>query len=165
MNKITIKSIQELINVVRDQRVMLDSDLADLYEVETKYLNRQVRRNIERFPADFMCELTSSEYQVLKSQIGTSKTGRGGKQKAPLVFTENGVAMLSSVLRSPKAIQVNVAIMRIFTRLRSYLLIEQELKDLKSDSNRIFKIVFERLDSIEEIIEPRLSPRRKRIGL
>lgn len=76
------------------QKVMLDSDLADLYQVETKQLNRQVRRNILRFPSDFMFQLTSEEYEVLKCQIGTSKIGRGGKQKLPLVFSENGVAML-----------------------------------------------------------------------
>lgn len=148
---------------------MLDSDLAELYEVETKYLNRQVRRNINRFPEDFMFELSQEEYQFLKRQIGTSKSGSGGKQKRPLVFTENGVAMLSGLLKSPRAIQVNIAVMRIFTRMRSFLMFEQELrgefKKMKSDTSKMFRIVFERLDSIEETLEPRLSPKRKKIGL
>ncbi len=105
---------------------MLDSDLAKLYGVETKRLNEQVRRNLDRFPKDFMFQLTAQEYEFLKSQFATSKAGRGGKQKQPLVFTENGVAMLSSVLKSKQAVQVNIAIIRIFTKLRSFLLLEKE---------------------------------------
>lgn len=150
MEKLTPARIEQIIYIIRGQRVMLDSDLAKLYGVETKYLNRQVRRNVERFPSDFMFELTAEVYQVLKSQIGTSKVGRGGKQKLPLGFTENGVAMLSSVLRSSQAIQVNIVIMRIFIGLRSYVMMEQ---DLKTDVNKMFKVVFERLDSIEETLE------------
>lgn len=146
----------------------MDSDLAELYGTETKQLNRQVRRNILKFSFDFMFQLSIEEYEVLKCQIGTSKKGSGGKQKLPLVFTENGVAMLSGILNSERAILVNIAIMRIFTRLRSFLLLEQELKneitDLKKGTSGMFKIVFERLDSLEQST-PALRPTRKKIGL
>jgi hypothetical protein len=96
--EVNLEQINNMIYLIRGQKVILDSDLAELYEVDTKKLNRQVRRNISRFPDDFMFQLSSSEYESLKCQIGTSKTGRGGKQKQPLVFTENGVAMLSGIL-------------------------------------------------------------------
>jgi len=99
MSDVSLSKIEKMIYVIRGQKVMLDSDLAELYEVETKHLNRSVRRNSLRFSEDFMFQLTSEEYQVLKYQIGTSKTGSGGKKKLPLVFSENGVAMLSGVLR------------------------------------------------------------------
>lgn len=168
MSELKLSQIERMIYVIRGQRVMLDSDLAELYQVETKQLNRQVRRNILRFPNDFMFQLTSEEYEVLKCQIGASKSGSGGKQKLPLVFTENGVAMLSGILNSERAILVNIAIMRIFTRLRSFLLLEQELrkeiKDLKRGTSNMFKIVFERLDSIEDTT-PALTPNRKKIGI
>jgi hypothetical protein len=168
MNNIELSQIEKMIYVIRGQRVMLDSDLANLYQVETKQLNRQVRRNILRFPDDFMFQLAAEEYEVLKRQFGTSKSGSGGKQKLPLVFTENGVAMLSGILNSERAILVNIAIMRIFTRLRSFLLLEQELKkeikDLKQETSNMFKIVFERLDSIEDAT-PALNPNRKKIGI
>ena len=168
MSDLQLSQIENMIYVIRGQRVMLDSDLANLYQVETKQLNRQVKRNILRFPDDFMFQLTSEEYEFLKCQIGTSKSGSGGKQKLPLVFTENGVAMLSGVLNSERAILVNIAIMRIFTRLRSFLLLEQELrkeiKDLKRGTSNMFKIVFERLDSIEDAT-PTLTPNRKKIGI
>jgi len=168
MSKITIKNIENKIYVIRGQNVMLDSDLADLYEIPTKRLNEQVKRNIERFPSDFIFHLTKEESEILRSQIATSRS-YGGRRYAPYVFTENGVAMLSSVLKSPKAIQVNIAIMRIFTKLRSFLLLEKDLSQkvdkLERGTNHLFKIVFERLDNIEEIIIPKLSPKRKKIGL
>ena len=169
MNKLTLDGIEKMIYVIRGQKVMLDSDLARLYEVPTKRLNEQVKRNLDRFPQDFMCQLTADEYAILKSQIATSKTGRGGKQKLPYVFTENGVAMLSSVLNSKQAIQVNIAIMRIFTKLRSFLLFEEKLStrmdQLEESASKMFRIVFERLDEIDEILEPKLPPNRKKIGL
>ena len=133
-----IQTIQSKIYEIRGQRVMLDFDLAAMYGVETRRLNEQVKRNIERFPEDFMFQLTKGEFEILKSQIATSNTTenqadgvlisqiatskskerRGGTQKLPYAFTENGVAMLSSVLRSPLAIQVNIGIMRAFTEFR-----------------------------------------------
>ncbi len=97
MSQITPAKIQNLIYLIREQKVMLDSDLATLYGVETRIINRNIKRNIERFPEDFMFQLTKNEYQSLISQIGISKTGRGGRQKLPYVFTESGIAMLSSV--------------------------------------------------------------------
>ena len=161
--------IEKMIYVIRDQKVMLDSDLADLYEVETKVLNQAVKRNIARFPQDFMFQLTSKECDSLRSQIVTSKKGKGGRRYLPYVFTENGVAMLSSVLSSEKAVQINVSIMRIFTRLRSFLLLEKNLSErvtkLEHGTNQMFKVVFERLDSYEEMVTPKLPGNRKKVGL
>ena len=112
--------IESLIHVIRDQQVMLDSDLARLYGVETRVLNQAVKRNNERFPEDFMFQLTEEDSQNLKSQNVMSSWG--GNRKAPYAFTENGVAMLSSVLRSKTAIEVNIRIMRAFTSMRSFLI-------------------------------------------
>lgn len=112
MDDFKLSRIERMIYIIRGQKVMLDSDLADLDQVETKQLNRQVRRNILRFPNDFMFQLTSGEYKLLKCQFGTSKLGSGGKHKLPLVFTENGVAMLSGILNSERAILVNIAPVR-----------------------------------------------------
>lgn len=165
----TTERIETIIYTVRGQRVMLDSDLAKLYEVETKVLNQAVKRNLKRFPEDFMFQLTPEEYLFLKSQFVTSKMGSGGKQKQPLVFTENGVAMLSGILSSDRAITVNMAIMRTFTKLRSFLAMESSLKDevgqLKKETNYLFKIVFECLDTFEEQINPKLPKNRNKIGL
>jgi ORF6N domain len=169
MNEINLPKIERMIFVIRGQKVMLDSDLAELYEVETKVLNQAVKRNAERFPEDFMFQLTMKEYEFLKSQIVTSKSGRGGKQKLPNVFTENGLAMLSGVLNSPRAIQVHIAIMRIFTRLRSFLAIEtssgDKVDELGQGTYRLFRIVFERLDNLEDIVLPQVDTERRRIGL
>lgn len=164
-----VDQIQNMIYEIRGQRVMLDSDLAKLYGVEVRVLNQSVRRNFRRFPEDFMFKLTKEEYESLKSQIVTSKVGRGGKQKQPLVFTENGVAMLSGILNSTQAIDVNIAIMRTFTKLRSFLamenLIEGRVDKLEQGTHKLFKIVFERLDDIDEQITPKLPPNRRKIGL
>ena len=163
-----LEQIKEMIYVIRRQKVMLDSDLVKLYGVETKALNRQVRRNLIRFPEDFMFQLTKEEYESLKCQIGTSKAVRWGKQKQPLIFTENGVAMLSSVLRSDQAALVNIAIMRIFTKLRSFMMLEKELvtriNRLESDTTEVFKVVFEKLDSLDEQL-PSHRKGRAKIGL
>ncbi len=168
MNEMSLEKIEKMIYVIRGQKVMLDSDLASLYGIETKVLNQSVRRNLKRFPEDFMFQLTSEEYLVLKSQIVTSKLGSGGKQKQPLVFTENGLAMLSGILNSERAISVNISIMRTFVRLRSFLAMESGLSEkmdkLERNTNHLFKIVFERLDSLEEIL-PEHPKDRKRIGL
>ncbi len=119
-NSSSLLPIESLIHVIRDQQVMLDSDLARLYGVETRVLNQAVKRNIERFPEDFMFQLTKEE--CLRSQIATLNEGRGQHLKyMPYVFTENGVAMLSSVLRSDTAIEVNIRIMRAFTSMRHFL--------------------------------------------
>ena len=118
---IPIERIAAQIYLIRGQSVMLDADLASLYGVETKNLNKAVSRNQDRFPDDFMFHLTTEEWDALRFQIGTSNTGRGGRRYAPRVFTEQGVAMLSSVLRSKRAASVNVAIMRTFVRMRRML--------------------------------------------
>ena len=158
-----------MIYVIRDQKVMIDSDLAKLYGVETRIINRNVKRNIHRFPSDFMFQLDENEHDSLISQIGISNVGRGGRRKPPYVFTENCVAMLSSVLNSENAILVNISIIRIFTKLRSFLMMENNLNErvtnLEKGTNQIFKIVFERFDSYEEMIIPKLPENRKKIGL
>jgi hypothetical protein len=120
-------SIQQMVHVVRGQRVMLDSDLAKLYGVPTSAPNQAVQRNAERFPEDFAYQLTQQEVVSLMSQIVISKTGRGGRRKLPWAFTEHGVAMLSSVLRSPTAVRVNIEIIRIFVRLRRLMATPGEL--------------------------------------
>jgi hypothetical protein len=168
MKDVGLSKIEEIIYLIRGQKVMLDSDLAELYEIETGQLNRQVRRKLNRFPEDFMFELTPNEHQSLICQNGISKKGRGGRQKLPLVFTEPGVAMLSSVLNSERSVLVNISIMRTFIKLRSFLAMESSLETkvnkLQEGTNKLFKIVFERLDSVEEAT-PALRPNRKKIGL
>ncbi len=166
-----LENIKEIIYVIRGQKVMLDSDLAMLYGVETKRLNEQVRRNLDRFPRDFMYTCDCREIETLRSQIATSKTLTTWKYKrrtAPMVFTENGVAMLSTVLNSKQAIQVNIAIMRIFTKLRSFLLFEKELShrvgQLESDTTKVFKVVFEKLDNLENQL-PTHKKDRVKIGI
>ncbi len=120
--------IVEKIYIIRGQKVMLDSDLAEMYNVTTGRLNEQVRRNIQRFPEDFMFQLTPEEYTSLRSQIAILKKGRGKHAKfLPLAFTEQGVAMLSSVLRSETAIQVNIQIIRVYTKMKQLLLDNKEL--------------------------------------
>ncbi len=119
--------IESRILSLREQRVMLDSDLAVLYDVQTKVLVQAVKRNAERFPADFMFQLSPEEWAALRSQTVTSNTGRGGRRTAPYVFTEQGVAMLSSVLGSPRAIAVNIEIMRTFARVRALVTTHQDL--------------------------------------
>lgn len=161
-------AIEKMIYAIRGQKVMLDSDLAELYEIPTKRMNEQVKRNLGRFPTDFMFQLTENEFDDLKNVVSGSGERWGGKRKLPLVFTECGVAMLSSVLTSQRAISVNIAIMRTFVRLRSFLAIETTLSDkvsrLEKNTNHLFKIVFERLDSLEEGLPAHLGDRKK-IGL
>ncbi|MEW5894425.1 MAG: ORF6N domain-containing protein [Candidatus Omnitrophota bacterium] len=126
--EVSCEFVREMIFYVRGQKVMMDVDLAKLYGVETKRLKEQVKRNIKRFPKDFMFELTWDEVDFLRSQIATLKKGRGGHSKyLPNVFTEQGVAMLSSVLNSERAIQVNILIMRTFTKMREMLSTHKEL--------------------------------------
>jgi hypothetical protein len=165
----SVEKIEAMIYTIRGYKVMLDSDLAKLYDLETGALNRQVKRNLDRFPEDFMIQLSQEEHDSLRCQFGISKQGKGGRRYQPLVFTENGVAMLSTVLNSKRAIQVNIAIMRTFTRLRSFLAMESSLKDemgqLKKETNYLFKIVFEKLDKLEVQITPKLPVDRKKIGL
>ncbi len=158
-----------MIYVIRGQKVMLDSDLAELYGVETRTLNQAVKRNLDRFPEDFIFELTVEEGKNLRSQFVISSLEHGGRRYKCTAFTENGVAMLSTVLRSKTAIQINISIMRIFTRLRSFYMMEKQLSDkinsLESNANNLFKVVFERLDDHEEILTQKTTTHRKKIGL
>lgn len=158
--------ISSKIYFIRDQKVMLDSDLATLYAVETKQLKRQVRRNIERFPEDFMFELTEVEYEILRCQIGTLRWGEHTKY-LPMAFTEQGIAMLSSVLSSPTAIRVNIEIIRVFTKIRQVLTdsmsLKLEIEEIKKkliNHNQNIELVFNYLDELmdkKETAEPRKS--------
>ncbi|WP_291286384.1 ORF6N domain-containing protein [Flavobacterium sp.] len=147
--------ISNKIYYIRNQKVILDSDLALLYDVETKRLNEQVKRNLSRFPSDFMFQLTDNELENLKSQIATSSWG--GSRKLPFVFTEHGILMLSSVLKSDKAIQTNIQIMRIFTKVRQMLLDTTEIKvDILQIQKKLenhdknIELVFSYLDELTE---------------
>lgn len=160
--------VMNKIYIVRGQKVMLDGDLAELYQIETKYLKRQVKRNIERFPEDFMMELTAKEVEFSRCQIGTLKQGENIKY-LPYAFTEQGVAMLSSVLSSSKAIQVNIQIIRIFTRIRQILMDNTEIRlaieklEKKTDNNtKNIEVVFQYIDELIDKKEP--SKQRKKIG-
>jgi hypothetical protein len=165
---IPTETLMNKIYVIRGVKVMLDADLAELYEVETKQLKRQVRRNLERFPDDFMFELSEVEYNSLRSQFGTLKRGEHSKF-LPMVFTEQGVAMLSSVLGSSKAIQVNIQIIRVFTKIRQVLLDNtelllaiEEIRKRTDNNTKNIELVFQYLD---ELMEKKEKPKTtKRIG-
>jgi len=154
---VSIQLIERKIYLIRGQKVMIDVDLAELYRVTTSRLNERVTRNQKRFPEDFMFRLTKAETESLRSQFAISNTGRGGRRYLPYVFTEQGVAMLSSVLSSEQAIEVNIAIMRAFVRLRQMLETNEELnrkfsaviKKL-STHDKYFKIVFDELKKLTE---------------
>lgn len=157
--------VEHSIYLIRKQKVMLDEDLARLYGAETGALTRAVRRNIKRFPQDFMFQLSEDEVITLRCQIGISKKGRGGRRYLPYAFTEQGIAMLSGVLNSPRAVAVNVEIMRAFVRLRSLISSHEELAQklslLERRYDHQFKVVF---DAIREIMNPAQPPKRRRIG-
>ncbi len=149
-NLISVEDIEKRIYFIRSVKVMLDRDLAKLYGVATGNLNKAVTRNIDRFPADFMFRLNRAEFDDLKFHFGTSSWG--GTRKLPRVFTEQGVAMLSSVLRSKRAIQVNVQIMRAFLKLRHMIIdhaeLKRELAELRNQTDERFQIVFTVLDKL-----------------
>lgn len=161
--------IESRIWLIRGHKVLFDSDLASLYEVETKALNRAVKRNRERFPEDFMFQLTTEEMrESLRYQIGASKEGRGGRRYRPYVFTEQGIAMLSGVLTSRRAIEVNIAIMRTFVRLRQLLSanedLARQLEDLRrnqAEQGQQIQAVFE---TIQHLIEAPADGPKRSIG-
>ncbi len=163
---VPIELIEKKIYLIRGHKVMLDSDLAELYMVETKMLVRAVKRNIDRFPADFMFQLTKEEFDNLRLHFGTSSQW-GGRRYLPYVFTEQGVAMLSSVLRSERAIQVNIAIMRAFVKLREILSAHKELAyklaELERKIERHEEEIKAIFDVIRQLMKPSEKPRR-RIG-
>lgn len=166
-----LQKIQNSIHTIRDHKVMLDFDLAELYQVETRVLKQAVRRNIERFPNDFMFELTKEESDSLRSQFVTLKNnGRGQHSKyLPFAFTEQGVAMLSSVLRSKKAIEINISIMRAFVAIRHFALTNKELSqkiiELENKYDKQFKDVFEALNYLIQKDKKQIQQKeRKAIG-
>ena len=157
---VPIEVIEKKILLISGKKVMLDSDLAALYGVETKMLVRAVKRNLERFPDDFMVQLTKEEFDNLRYHFGTSRLG--GRRYLPYAFTENGVAMLSSILNSPKAIRVNIQIMRTFTKLREMIAshkdLTKKLNELEKKYDGQFQIVFE---AIRQIMEVEEQPKKK----
>lgn len=165
-NLIPQERIEKKIYLLRGQKVMLDRDLAALYKVKTMRLNEQVKRNIKRFPSDFMFQLTKKEMNSLISQIAISK-GRGGTRKAPYAFTENGVAMLSSVLNSDRAIQVNIQIMRAFTRIRELLNTHKDLAHKLDDLERKVQKHDMDINMVFQVIKQLMAPpksKMKKIG-
>lgn len=169
LEKIAIPAIEKRILSVRGRQVMLDEDLADLYGVETRVLVQQVKRNAKRFPEDFMFQLTGAEAKALRSQNVISNDGRGGRRYAPYVFTEQGVAMLSGVLRSDRAIAVNIEIMRAFVELRraafSYAAIEKRLEELERETSAKLGQHDEQLrqifDALRQLIAPPARPKHR----
>jgi phage regulator Rha-like protein len=178
---VPIELIERRIYLIRGQKVMLDADLAELYQVETKALNRAVHRNIERFPEDFMFQLTKAEAetlrlqiatskgeaQPLRYQIGTSKPGRGGRRYLPYAFTEHGVAMLSSVLKSARAVQMNILIIRAFVKMRELLASHKDLaarvEKLEANQKRhtsVINILADEIDQMKKLPDPS----KRRIG-
>lgn len=161
---VSVERIQKAIYLVRGQKVLLDRDLADLYGVRTAALKRAVRRNAGRFPADFMFVLTGEEFANWRCQFGTSNPDRLGLRYAPMAFTEQGVAMLSGVLNNPRAVQVNIAIMRAFVQLRTLLAthadLARRLEEMERKYDTRFRVVF---DAIRQLMTPQ-EPPHKQIG-
>lgn len=161
--QVDLLRVERSIRMIRGDKVILDEDLAELYGVETKNLIKAVKRNLDRFPADFMFQLTNQEFANLRFQSGTSSQW-GGRRTPPYAFSEQGVAMLSSVLNSPRAVQVNIEIMRTFVRLRQMLASHAELAEsleaLEQKYDAQFRIVF---DAIRQLMQPQVKE-RKEIG-
>ncbi|MCX6633964.1 MAG: ORF6N domain-containing protein [Acidobacteria bacterium] len=160
---VPIELIERRIYLIRGHKVMLDSDLADLYQAPTRAFNQAVKRNLDRFPDDFMFQLTKEEASLLRSQSVTSSWG--GRRYLPYAFTQEGVAMLSSVLSSPRAIKVNIAIMRVFVRLRqladTHRDLAQKIAAMEKKYDTQFRVVFE---AIKKLLDPPPAPAKRRIG-
>ena len=164
LTTIPVEKIERAILVIRGERVILDSELAKLYGVTTTRLNQQVRRNLERFPADFMFQVTKEEYDSLMLHFATSKGSRGGRRKLPLVFTEHGAIMAANILNSERAVRASVEVVRAFVHLRRIIASHEELarklNELEKKYDRQFKIVF---DAIRQLMTPP-QLKRKQIG-
>lgn len=163
-----LKSIESKIHEIRGQKVLLDSDLAELYETETKRIKEAVKRNPDRFPPDFMFILTKAEWESLRTQIASSNK-RGGTRYLPFAFTEHGVTMLSSVLNNPKAIQINISVVRAFVLMRQFALSHKDLtgklKKLETKYNKQFKDVYEAINYLLDKEKIAIEQKeRKRIG-
>ena len=162
---IPIERIAQKIYLIRGQKVMLDSDLAELYGVSTFRLNEQVKRNINRFPNDFMFQLTNEEYHFLTSQIAISKKGRGGRRYIPYVFTEQGVAMLSSVLHSERAVQINILIMRAFVKIRELLATHKQIAErVEKLEKKLLEHDKHLITIYQLLIKPKEPQKPKQIG-
>jgi hypothetical protein len=172
---LSVQLIEQRIYLIRGHKVMLDQDLAELYEVETKVLNQAVKRNLARFPEDFMFQLDKAEFDSLRSQFVTSNKSKGGRRYLPYVFTEQGIAMLSSVLNSEKAIQVNIAIMRTFVQMRKLLVTNEELArridELEKNTNTRLKkhddqirAIFEAIKKLIKATIPKTTEPTRQIG-
>jgi hypothetical protein len=148
-----LAQFQNMLYEIRGQKVMIDSDLAVLYGVELKVMNQAVKRNIGRFPLDFMFQLTNDEWDSLRSQFVTSKNSRGGRRYVPYVFTEQGVSMLSSVINSERAIEVNINIMRTFVKLRQYVFLKSDTSEQIAELRKLLMLYIENNDKrVNEII-------------
>ena len=156
---IPVERIASRIYLIRGEKVMLDKDLADLYEIETKVLVQAVKRNLDRFPQDFMFQLSELEFENLRSQIVTSSWG--GRRYTPHAFTEQGVAMLSSVLRSKRAARVNVAIVRTFVKVRQILASNRDLARKVQEHDREIAVLFE---TVEKLLTPPAPPKKHPLG-
>ena len=164
-NIIATGKIESRILLLRGQKVLLDSDLAELYGVATKVLNQAVKRNLHRFPKDFMFKLNSHEISRLRSQFVTSNGNRGGRRFMPNAFTEHGVAMLASVLHSERAVQMNIAIVRAFVRLREFLATHQDLAKKLTKLEKKYDSQFETVfDAIHSLISPPKERRSRKLG-
>ncbi len=158
---VPIERIASQIYLIRGEKVMLDSDLATLYGVTTGNLNKAMKRNRRRFPEDFVFRLSADEHKALRFQIGRAKDGRGGRRSPPYAFTEQGVAMLSSVLRSDRAADINVMIMRTFVRLRQVLATNTELARKVAQHDQEIEVLFEQ---VKGLLKPPDPPKRQPIG-
>jgi len=155
---VPIERIAEKIYLIRDQKVMLDSDLAELYGITTGNLNKAVKRNIRRFPDDFMFQLVQDEYEALLFQTGIANDGRGGRRTPPFAFTEQGVAMLSSVLHTDRAIDINVSIMRAFVRLREMLATHKDIARKIEEHDKQISNLYEHVERLLRVPEKKKHP-------
>jgi hypothetical protein len=165
--QVSVESIKSKIIMIRGEKVMIDRDLAELYGVETGALNRAVKRNIERFPDDFMIQLSVEEWNLLRCQFGISKSSHGGRRNLPYGFTEQGVSMLSSVLNSKRAIEVNIAIMRVFVQIRKMAISQERISGRIRDIEARLEDHDESIDAIFEAIVQLITPDenpKKQIG-
>jgi len=158
---IPVERIASCIYLIRGEKVMLDSDLAELYGVPTSRLNEQVKRNINRFPHEFAFQISQDEFDALMSQIAISNSGRGGRRKLPWVFTEHGVAMLSSVLRSERAVQINISIIKTFVRMREMLATNKELARIVEKHGKDIALLY---DYLKQLMLPPAQKKKRPIG-